>query len=115
MNFLLFVRYVSRLKAVDSSKHVILGTQQFKPKEFANQIALNMDNGWGILRVIIDTCMKLSEGKYLILKDPNKVGLSSYLFSSRFLNKKSKSLALGSCLNSKMPRSQQNKEVSFFR
>jgi len=64
--------YVSRLRAVDSSKHVILGTQQFKPKEFADQIALNMDNGWGILRVIVDTCMKLPEGKYLILKDPNK-------------------------------------------
>ena len=68
-----FIRYVSRLRAVDSSKHVILGTQQFKPKEFADQIALNMDNGWGILRVIVDTCMKLPEGKYLILKDPNKV------------------------------------------
>eukprot|EP00795_Rhopilema_esculentum_P008955 gene8955-16589_t len=65
--------YVSRITAVDSSKHVILGTQQFKPKEFADQIALNMDNGWGILRVIIDTCMKLPEGKYLILRDPNKV------------------------------------------
>lgn len=32
-----------------------------------------MDNGWGILRCIIDTCMKLKEGKYLIMKDPNKV------------------------------------------
>ena len=71
--YLGFIRYVSRLRAVDSSKHVILGTQQFKPKEFADQIALNMDNGWGILRVIVDTCMKLPEGKYLILKDPNKV------------------------------------------
>ncbi len=64
---------MSRITAVDSSKHAILGTQQFKPKEFADQIALNMDNGWGILRVIVDTCMKLPEGKYLILKDPNKV------------------------------------------
>eukprot|EP00794_Sanderia_malayensis_P008906 gene8906-9858_t len=66
--------YVSRITAIDSSKHAILGTQQFKPKEFADQIALNMDNGWGILRVIIDTCLKLPEGKYLILKDPNKFG-----------------------------------------
>ena len=66
-------RYVSRVAPNDSSRHVILGTQQFKPKEFANQIALDMDNAWGILRVIIDTCLKCPEGKYLLLRDPNKV------------------------------------------
>merc|ERR1712019_299851 len=64
--------YVSRVSPNDTSKHVILGTQQFKPKEFANQIALDMDNSWGILRVIIDTCLKCPEGKYLLLRDPNK-------------------------------------------
>jgi translation initiation factor 3 subunit D len=64
--------YVSRVHVKDSSKHVILGTQQFKPAEFAQQINLNMDNGWGILRCIIDLCMKQEDGKYLIMKDPNK-------------------------------------------
>ncbi|KAL3876087.1 hypothetical protein ACJMK2_033968 [Sinanodonta woodiana] len=64
--------YVSRHHSRDTSKHVILGTQQFKPTEFANQITLNMENAWGILRCIIDMCMKLKEGKYLIMKDPNK-------------------------------------------
>jgi len=64
--------YVSRQHVKDTAKHVILGTQQFKPVEFANQINLNMDNAWGILRCIVDTCMKLKEGKYLIMKDPNK-------------------------------------------
>ncbi|CAG2064786.1 unnamed protein product, partial [Timema podura] len=43
--------YVSRAHVRDSSKHVILGTQQYKPNEFATQINLNMDNAWGILRV----------------------------------------------------------------
>ncbi|XP_015781496.1 eukaryotic translation initiation factor 3 subunit D [Tetranychus urticae] len=70
--------YVSRVHARDSTKHSILGTQQFKPKEFADQINLNMDNAWGVLRYIIDTCMKLPEGKYLILKDPNKPALLLY-------------------------------------
>ena len=71
--FFFFLSYVSRVHVRDSAKHAILGTQQFKPKEFADQINLNMDNAWGILRCIIDTCMKLKEGKYLIMKDPNKV------------------------------------------
>lgn len=66
------IGYVTRVSPNDTSRHVILGTQQFKPKMFAQQIALDMDNGWGILRVIIDTCLKLPEGKYLLLKDPNK-------------------------------------------
>ncbi|GAB1600484.1 eukaryotic translation initiation factor 3 subunit D-like [Argonauta hians] len=70
--------YVSRLHYRDSANHVILGTQQFKPTEFANQINLSMDNAWGILRCIIDTCMKLKEGKYLIMKDPNKSVIRIY-------------------------------------
>ena len=64
---------MSRQHVKDTAKHVILGTQQFKPIEFASQINLNMDNAWGILRCIVDTCMKQKEGKYLIMKDPNKV------------------------------------------
>jgi len=64
--------YVSRVQVRDDSNHVILGTQQFKPTEFATQISLNMDNAWGVLRCVIDLCMKQKDGKYLILRDPNK-------------------------------------------
>ncbi|XP_076039746.1 eukaryotic translation initiation factor 3 subunit d1 isoform X2 [Oratosquilla oratoria] len=70
--------YVSRVNVRDSTKHMILGTQQFKPIEFANQINLGMDNAWGILRCIIDICMKLPDGKYLIMKDPNKSMIRLY-------------------------------------
>uniref|UniRef100_A0A2R5LLG0 Eukaryotic translation initiation factor 3 subunit D n=2 Tax=Ornithodoros turicata TaxID=34597 RepID=A0A2R5LLG0_9ACAR len=70
--------YVSRVHVRDSSKHAILGTQQFKPKEFADQINLNMDNAWGILRCIVDCCLRLPEGKYLIMKDPNKPVIRLY-------------------------------------
>ena len=73
----LFTRYISRHSANDTTRHVILGTQQFKPKIFAQQIALDMDNCWGILRCIVDTCLSLPEGKYLLLKDPNKVWIIS--------------------------------------
>lgn len=37
-----------------------------------------MDNAWGILKCIINYCMKLEEGKYLIFKDPNKPALIVY-------------------------------------
>lgn len=70
--------YVSRAHIRDASKHVILGTQQFKPIEFAQQTNLSMDNAWGILRCIIDICMKQKDGKYLIMKDPNKPVIRLY-------------------------------------
>nr|CAI5860250.1 unnamed protein product [Callosobruchus analis] len=70
--------YVSRAHVRDNSKHVILGTQQYKPYEFATQINLNMDNAWGILRCIVDIVMKQKDGKYLIMKDPNKPMIRLY-------------------------------------
>ncbi|XP_056641454.1 eukaryotic translation initiation factor 3 subunit D [Diorhabda carinulata] len=70
--------YVSRAQVRDNSKHVILGTQQYKPHEFATQINLNMDNAWGILRCIVDIVMKQKDGKYLIMKDPNKPMIRLY-------------------------------------
>lgn len=70
--------YVSRTHVKDSSRHVILGTQQFKPNEFATQINLSMDNAWGILRCVCDILMKQKDGKYLIMKDPNKPMIRLY-------------------------------------
>jgi len=70
--------FVSRVNMRATDKHVILGMQQFKPNEFASQIALNMDNAWGIVRCIIDFLMKHEDGKYLIMKDPNKTIIRIY-------------------------------------
>ena len=65
--------YVSREHPRDSSKHKILGVQQVKPAELAQQMTLDIGNSWGILYTIIDTCLSQPPGKYLILKDPNQV------------------------------------------
>jgi len=70
--------YVSRLAARNTAQHVILGTQQYRPSELATNITLNLDNAWGILRCIIDNCMKQPPGKYLIMKDPNKAVIRLY-------------------------------------
>ena len=90
--------YVTRYSVKDSSRHVILGTQQFKPVEFGTQINLNMDNAWGVVRCILDLIMQqkvtpsfaqlstklvfipilFQDGKYLIVKDPNKPILRLY-------------------------------------
>ncbi len=52
--------------------------QVCKPKDFAMQINLHMENCWGIVRAVIDLCLKLDEGKYLIVKEPNKPVMRLY-------------------------------------
>lgn len=70
--------YVSRAQPKDNYNHVILQVQAYKPKEFATQITLGVNNMWGILKSLVDICMKLDEGKYLLVKDPNKPTLRLY-------------------------------------
>ncbi|CAF3699119.1 unnamed protein product, partial [Adineta steineri] len=70
--------YVSRQNFKDASRHTILGMQNFKPQEFATQMALNMDNGWGIVRALVDLFMGKPDGRYLITKDPMKPTLRIY-------------------------------------
>ena len=62
----------------ESIGHSILSTQQFIPKQFAAQISLDMNNAWGILRVIVDKCMALKDGKYVLYKEPAKPVLRIY-------------------------------------
>ncbi|KAI5819172.1 eukaryotic translation initiation factor 3 subunit D [Pyronema omphalodes] len=70
--------FVSRATPKDNNRHVILGVVSFKPREFAAQMALNLNNGWGIVRTIVDMCMQMPEGKYVLVKDPNKPALRLY-------------------------------------
>ena len=84
-------RYVTRYNVKDSSRHIILGTQQFKPTEFGHQINLrqlathisiqqsilmlsfyqlflfvsfSMDNAWGIVRCVLDIVMQQKVYQY---------------------------------------------------
>lgn len=69
-------RWVSRATPRDASRHIILGTQTSKPRDFASQNNVNLANGWGIVRTIADLAFKQPEGKYVLLKDPNKVSIA---------------------------------------
>eukprot|EP00250_Pteridium_aquilinum_P013406 c21320_g1_i1 orf=171-1838(+) len=70
--------YVSRVHPRDHFNHVILSVQGYKPKEFAAQINLNTLNMWGIVKAIVDVCLKLNEGKYVLVKDPSKPQVRLY-------------------------------------
>lgn len=57
---------------------MILGVVGYDPRKFAEQMNLNLSNGWGIVRTIIDMVRSMKEGKYVLVKDPNKSLLRLY-------------------------------------
>ena len=69
---------VTRAHPRDNSNHVVLATQTHKPKDFAAQINLSVANMWGIFKAVNDLTKKLPDGKYLLVKDPNKPLLRLY-------------------------------------
>ncbi|CAO3590710.1 unnamed protein product [Absidia cylindrospora] len=70
--------YVARATPKDNSRHVVLGTQAYKPRDFAAQMNLSLNNGWGIVKAVVDMCLQLSDGRYVMMKDPNRPILRIY-------------------------------------
>ncbi|KAL9056560.1 MAG: hypothetical protein Q9162_002843 [Coniocarpon cinnabarinum] len=75
--------FISRVSPRDTGHHVVLGVLGYKPREFAGQMNLNVGNGWGIVRSIVDMVMRLGDSgkenaKYVLVKDPNKALLRLY-------------------------------------
>ena len=66
------IGFVSRVSKTNRLSHEILATQQFKPKDFATQLNMSTQNMWGVMKMLIELMQKQDEGKYVILRDPNK-------------------------------------------
>ncbi|KAG8218903.1 translation initiation factor eIF-3 subunit D [Butyriboletus roseoflavus] len=75
---LMKIGYISRVNPKDNTRHVILSTASMRPTDFASQLNVSISNGWGIVRTITDLCMKMPEGKYVLIKDPNKSVIRLY-------------------------------------
>ncbi|KAJ5528392.1 hypothetical protein N7513_012551 [Penicillium frequentans] len=77
--------FVSRANPRSAAGHIILGVVGYKPREFAAQMNLNLGNGWGIVRTIVDRIRGLDADepadalkKYVLIKDPNRSVLRLY-------------------------------------
>lgn len=77
--------FVSRANARSAAAHVILGVVNYKPRDLASQMNLNLGNGWGIVRTIVDRIRALDAGedsekvkKYVLIKDPNRSVIRLY-------------------------------------
>ncbi|KAE8656403.1 Eukaryotic translation initiation factor 3 subunit D [Hibiscus syriacus] len=74
--------YVTRVHPRDHFNHVILSVVGYKPRDFASQFNLNTSNMWATIKSIVDLCMKLNEGKYVVVKDPAKPQVRIYEVSA---------------------------------
>lgn len=72
------IGYVSRVAPNNPFDHMVLGTQSFKPKEFATQINLSPLNVWGIIKMFCELLTGKEDGKYVLIKDPNKSTVRLY-------------------------------------
>jgi len=64
--------FVSRSSTNNRYSHEVMGTASYKPKDLAAQITLNMNNIWGIILTFVELLQKQEDGKFVILRDPNK-------------------------------------------
>ncbi|KAE8144107.1 eukaryotic translation initiation factor 3 subunit D [Aspergillus avenaceus] len=77
--------FVSRANPRSAAGHVVLGVVGYKPRDLAAQMNLNLGNGWGIVRTIVDRIRALDADedeekvkKYVLIKDPNRPVIRLY-------------------------------------
>ena len=72
------IGYVSRKGRTDPHHHQILATQFYKPQDFSMQINLSVLTMWGVFKMFADKFIGMDDGKYVIMKDPNKAVVRIY-------------------------------------
>jgi len=70
--------FVPRVSAKDYATHQILATQDWKPRELATQMQLSFKNAWAVLKKIVEVCMQQPNGKYILVKDPERPMIRLY-------------------------------------
>jgi translation initiation factor 3 subunit D len=72
------IGFCSRSNPKSAYDHVILATQFYRPKDFASQITLSETQMWAMMRMFVTMFAKQEEGKYVLMREPNKAVLTLY-------------------------------------
>ena len=64
--------FISRQEPRSNTKHVLLGVVPCLTASFIGQLNLNYSNCWGVFRYIVELMRSQPNGKYYLLKDPNR-------------------------------------------
>jgi translation initiation factor 3 subunit D len=72
------IGFCSRATPKNAYEHVILATQFYRPNDFATQITLREGQMWAMIRMFVQLFSKQQEGKYVLMREPNKALLTLY-------------------------------------
>ncbi|CAB9513169.1 factor 3 subunit D [Seminavis robusta] len=72
------IGFVSRKEPKNAYEHQILATQFYRPKDFATQITLSEGQMWAMIRMFVQLLQKQEDGKYVLMRNPNKAVLLLY-------------------------------------
>lgn len=73
------IGFVSRVRPASAAEHVILGTQFYRPTDFAQQITLQEGQLWSMVRHFVALLQKQPDtGKFVLMRHPNKAVLHLY-------------------------------------
>lgn len=72
------IGFISRASPKDNTQHVVVGVLGRDPQQFSTQLNINFNNGWGIVKSIINITSELEDGKYVLIKDPNTPHIKFY-------------------------------------
>jgi translation initiation factor 3 subunit D len=76
------IAFVSRISVRDRTRHAILGIHEIDPLEFADQMGIDMSNGFGIVKSMalrfFEGDMR-GKGRTVVMRDPQKPMLRIYL------------------------------------
>lgn len=72
------IGFVSRTNPKNAYEHVILATQFYRPSDFAQQITLHEGQMWSIFRMFVALLQKQEDGKYVLMRNPNKAVMHLY-------------------------------------
>ena len=64
--------FVQRNDPASNKVHKVVGFISVSPDKFANQINLNIQNCWAVLKDVVITCLQQEQlsAEYLYMKDP---------------------------------------------
>ncbi|KAL7544417.1 hypothetical protein ACHAWF_007797 [Thalassiosira exigua] len=72
------IGFVSRVSPKNAYEHAVLATQTYRPADLAAQITLNQGTMWGHMRLFVKLLADEPEGKYVVMRDPNRAIVRLY-------------------------------------
>jgi len=84
--------WVSRVLARDLNSNSIVAVTKHTTSDFAHEVGVDFQKMWGSLKYILDIARKFDNGKYILLRDPNKKHLVFYKIAMDEFDKKQDTL-----------------------